>query len=135
MDGVSNRRRMAYVLRNNGTAEFRWLSFVLIQTLFVITGQCGGDEVRLSLPLHFTSFIGEAKGTWQKMFEHGCFNAARRHGSNTTLFIDSPGPVADIFYLLQILAPGMLLIVRVDERNDGDENDIRENRIWVIVDK
>lgn len=57
------------------------------------------------------------------MFEHGCFNAARRHGSNTTLFIDSPGPVADIFYLLQILAPGMLLIVRVDERNDGDENE------------
>ena len=34
-----------------------------------------------------------------------------------------PGPVADIFYLLQILAPGMLLIVRVDEYDDICENE------------
>ena len=60
---------------------------------------------------------------WQEMFEHGWLFNARRHGSNTTLFIDSPGPVADIFYLLQILAPGMLLIVRVDEYDDICENE------------
>ena len=55
------------------------------------------------------------------MFENRRLFNARRHGSNTTLFIDSPGPVADIFYLLQILAPGMFLIIRVDDYDDrGD---------------
>ena len=81
-------------------------------------------DVVLSLPLRFASFLGEAKGVWQKMFEHyWLFTAKRHHRSNDTLFIDSPGPVADIFYLLQILAPGMLLIVRVDEYGDSGEKE------------
>ena len=89
---------------------------ILIQTLFVVTGQCGDKDVQLSLPLQFASFLAsEAKVMWQKMFERGGpFVPKRHHKSNDTLFIDSPGPVADIFYLLQILAPGMLLIIGVD---------------------
>ena len=60
------------------------------------------------------------------MFEHyWLFTAKRHHKSNDTLFIDSPGPVADIFYLLQILAPGMLLIVRVDDYDRGEEETTR----------
>lgn len=51
---------------------------------------------------------------WQEMFRGAVFNPKRLHGSNDTLFIDSPGPVADIFYLFQILAPGMLVIIGTD---------------------
>jgi hypothetical protein len=59
---------------------------------------------------------------WKKMFENNdSFNARRREGSNSTLFIDSLAPISDILYVLQTLAPGMLLIVRVDEYDDSGE--------------
>ena len=57
------------------------------------------------------------------MFQRG---AKRQNRNNRTLFIDSLTPISDIFYLLQILAPGMLLIVRVDEFDEiGEEETAR----------
>lgn len=51
------------------------------------------------------------------------FKPERRDRNNSTLFMNSPTPISDIFYLLQILAPGMLLIVR-EEEYDTSEKEI-----------
>jgi hypothetical protein len=54
------------------------------------------------------------------MFQWGIFNAKRANGS---LVIDSPIPLCDIFYLLQTLLPGMLLIYRIDDMDDLGERE------------
>lgn len=53
------------------------------------------------------------------MFDAG-FNAKRMDGN---LFLDSPTPLSDIFYLLQTLLPGMLLIYRIDDLDDAGEHE------------
>ena len=105
-----------------------------MQTLFIVNGTVSlssygrrPDEVQVRLPLSFASFLDGAKNKmWSQMFQNDClFNARRQHGSHT-LFIDSLTPISDIFYLLQILAPGMLLIVRMDEIDEvGEEETAR----------
>ena len=73
---------------------------------------------------------------WSQMFEDTyLFQALRKNRDNHTLFIDSLRPVSDIFYMLQILAPGMLLIVRVDDIDDlGELQTTRAlpSKEWVI---
>ena len=59
---------------------------------------------------------------YEKMFR--IFSAKRDRMNN--LFINSNTPLADIFYLLQTLLPGMLLIYRIDDYDEiGDEERIR----------
>ena len=56
------------------------------------------------------------------MFEHyWLFNAKDHHN---TFFIDAPGPIADIFYLLQILVSGMLLIADMVGYNEVGEEEM-----------
>jgi len=57
------------------------------------------------------------------MFENiYCFEARRHNRDSSTLFIDSLTPISDIFYVLQTLAPGMLLIIRIDDIDDHGES-------------
>ena len=50
------------------------------------------------------------------MFEdRRIFQVKRPDQWSYDLFIHSPPPLADIVYLLQVLVPGMLLLVRVDD--------------------
>lgn len=99
-----------------------WIVLILteLQTLLLsgTISQGGQDkDVELRVPLLFTSFLDRAKNKlWTHLFENGViFDASRKNEDNSTLFIDSLTPISDIFYLLQTLAPGMLLIVRMDE--------------------
>ncbi|KAF8574873.1 hypothetical protein K439DRAFT_803779 [Ramaria rubella] len=89
-------------------------------------------EETLCLPRKISSFIlpssaphagadPQPKG-WERMFTYGCsVDAKRDNRDNRTLHIASPAPFADIFYLLQLLLPGMLVIYRVDEIDDSGE--------------
>lgn len=40
------------------------------------------------------------------------------------LYVEADPPAADIFYILQCIAPGMLPIVRIDELDDFGEEEI-----------
>lgn len=57
------------------------------------------------------------------MFSNRLFDAKRHRRENSTLFIDTLKPISDIFYLLQTIAPGMLLIIREDEYDDMGEHE------------
>lgn len=48
---------------------------------------------------------------------------AKRDRTSGNLFIDSPIPLSNIFYLLQTLLPGMLLIYRIDDIDDFGEQE------------
>ncbi|KAF8332510.1 hypothetical protein F5887DRAFT_996687 [Amanita rubescens] len=97
-----------------------------IDTIVFLHGEISqGRDAQLRLPLSFTSFLdGEKHEVWNQMFRHSrLFDARRQNRDNHTLFIDSLTPISDIFYLLQVLAPGMLVIVRVDEFDDIGEKE------------
>ena len=54
------------------------------------------------------------------------FVALRHRKDSHTMFIDGPVPLSDIFYLLQILAPGLLRIIREEDIDDvGEEQTAR----------
>jgi hypothetical protein len=57
---------------------------------------------------------------WKTAFETG-FDARRPSRSSKDLFISGPTPLSDIFYLLQCMAPGMLLLVRIDDIDERGE--------------
>ena len=64
----------------------------------------------LILPASFDSFFDFSQGdNWGRMFR--CLNTKRE----SRLYIDEPTPLADIFYLLQTLSPGMLVIYHIGE--------------------
>ena len=43
------------------------------------------------------------------------------------MYIEAPQPVADIFYMTQCIAPGMLTLVRIDEIDDiGEDTAVRK---------
>ena len=68
--------------------------------------------LRYTLPITFLSFLDERHlEMWTTLFENG-FDARRRFQSFDDLFISGPHPLSNIFYLLQSIAPGMLLVVR-----------------------
>ena len=78
------------------------------------------EYTHLLLPASFSSLLEPSEvDKWSEMFN--LFHA-KRDRLNGKLIIDSPTPLADIFYLLQTLLPGMLLIYRIDEYDDlGEE--------------
>ncbi|KAF8580931.1 hypothetical protein K439DRAFT_1636596 [Ramaria rubella] len=78
---------------------------------------------RFSLPSSFYSFLNSSSfGDWRMQFEMGVFEAKRPSLSDNDLFISGPAALSDIFYLLQSIAPGMLLICsRIDQADDMGE--------------
>ncbi|KAG5643566.1 hypothetical protein DXG03_000661 [Asterophora parasitica] len=95
------------------------------QVMFQFTTGRGG---RFALPESFSAFLDPAKiEMWRSIVESpALFNAKRINRENSTLFIDSPRPLSDIFYLLQILAPGIFVISRIDEIDElGEEETVR----------
>lgn len=109
--------------------EYGWSSAqdVRSDSLFRLTGTVTAynrsHDVQLHLPLTFSSFLDDNnKETWGRMFGNHClFDPRRQNRSNASLFIDSPTPMSDIFYLLQTLTPGMLLIAREDDIDEVGE--------------
>jgi hypothetical protein len=54
------------------------------------------------------------------------------------LYVDAPPPIAAMFYMLQCIAPGMFLIVRIDEINDYGEQEIIRSlprTVWIEENK
>ncbi|KAF8492130.1 hypothetical protein JB92DRAFT_3004296 [Gautieria morchelliformis] len=93
-----------------------------------------GSGFNISLPSTFSSFM-EATNLqmWKTVFE--AFDARRPSRSNNDLFISGPTPLSDIFYLLQCMAPGMLLLVRIDEYDEvGEKESVRAlpRESWVV---
>lgn len=64
-------------------------------------------------------FSGSRHQEWHKMFR---LNFAGKRQSSDDFIISSAEPLADIFYLLQILFPGMLVLARIDEIVDVGEH-------------
>lgn len=71
-------------------------------------------EERLTLPSTFNAFLDTSKEhTWRTTFtDPWVFLAAWKDDDEMDLFVDSSPPLCNIFYLLQALAPGMLVIRR-----------------------
>ena len=68
---------------------------------------------KLILPKTFASFLDISKAnTWRTIFENPAIFKAGKKGTNKKidLYIESSPPLSNIFYLLQVLAPGMLVI-------------------------
>ena len=102
-----------------------------VQSLFLLTGTVTNPwnnsdiDVQLRLPSSFSSFLNDAENDmWTKMFDdnYWVFHARRHNRNNSTLFIDSLAPISDIFYVLQTLAPGRFLIVRIDDYSEYGED-------------
>lgn len=75
----------------------------------------------LLLPASFSSLLEPSEADkWSTMFD---LYHAKRDRTNGELIIDSPTPLSDIFYHLQTLLPGMLLIYRIDEIDDCGEQE------------
>jgi len=68
----------------------------------------------LILPTTFNHFLDMSKADlWREIFENPAIFKADRQSRNPEthdLFINSSRPLSNIFYLLQVLAPGMLVI-------------------------
>ena len=78
---------------------------------------------KLILPKTFASFLDISKAnTWRTVFENPAIFQARKKGNNNNLklFIESSPPLSNIFYLLQVLAPGMLVIYHEYQLQDAD---------------
>ena len=78
---------------------------------------CQFQTEKLILPKKFASFLDISKAnTWRTIFENPVvFKAGKKKGKNNNnddldLYIESSPPLFNIFYLLQVLAPGMLVI-------------------------
>jgi hypothetical protein len=82
-------------------------------------------QLRIFLPISFQSFLHMPDHQrWSKLFtDSRVFDARRPTRGDNDLFIDGPSPLSDMFYLLQIIYPGMLLIYRIDEIDDVGENE------------
>ena len=68
---------------------------------------------RIILPKTFADFLDISKAhTWRKIFENRAIFNAIKKGKNddVDLYIEPSSPLSNIFYLLQVLAPGMLVI-------------------------
>ncbi|KAF9516266.1 hypothetical protein BS47DRAFT_689195 [Hydnum rufescens UP504] len=73
-------------------------------------------DLTLQLPKTLAQFLKLShREKWRRMFEdRRIFQTKRLNQWSHDLFIDSCPPLADIMYMLQVLVPGMLLLVRVD---------------------
>ncbi|KAF7969097.1 hypothetical protein HWV62_28354 [Athelia sp. TMB] len=80
------------------------------------------DGSQLVLPLLWVSFLRKAEKNWEKVFCNAqrTFNASRPCVGSSNLSIDSAPPLCNIFYLLQMLQPGMLMIHCFDD-DDSQE--------------
>jgi len=77
----------------------------------------------LILPTTFNHFLDMSKANlWREIFENpAIFIAARQSKAEThDLYINSSRPLSNIFYLLQVLAPGMLVISDQYQTHNAD---------------
>ncbi|KAH7884195.1 hypothetical protein F5I97DRAFT_2066285, partial [Phlebopus sp. FC_14] len=87
-------------------------------------GRNSQHDLELRLPREANSFFDPFLARqWKAMFENWLlFPSARPARWSADLYIDTVSPLCDIFYLLQSLIPGMLVIIRLDEIDDlGEE--------------
>jgi len=79
--------------------------------------------LKLILPKTFAPFLDISKAnTWRTMFENPAIFKAEKQGNNHNidLYIGSSLPLASIFYLLQLIAPGMFVIYYEYQLPDAD---------------
>ncbi|KAF8492136.1 hypothetical protein JB92DRAFT_3004338 [Gautieria morchelliformis] len=81
---------------------------------------------RLSIPKTVFAFLDPSLfADWRVQFEMGAFEAKRPGPSDNDLFISGPVVLSDIFYILQSIAPGMLVIAdRIGESDDMGEMEL-----------
>lgn len=76
------------------------------------------------LPKTWTSFLDPvALKFWTLQFRFGVFDAQCPAGQDNDLYMSGPIPLSDIFYLFQSVAPGMLVIARVDKSDNTGERE------------
>jgi hypothetical protein len=93
---------------------------------------------RVILPKTFAHFLDISNAnTWREIFENSAtFNAIKKgKNRNLDLCIESSPPLSNIFYLLQVLAPGMLVIYYEYQLRDAD---VKVSKLlpqagWILV--
>src|SRR5258708_30924041 len=80
---------------------------------------------RFRLPILIPDLLRPSRyESWSSIFTYRRLVRCKRPNAwSPDLYIDSPTPMADIFYLLQVLIPGMIQIKRIDWIEDvGDQH-------------
>ena len=81
------------------------------------------QPLRVILPKTFAHFLDISNAnTWRKIFEnHAIFKAIKKgKNDNPNPYIGASPPISNIFYILQVLAPGMLVIYCEYQLPDAD---------------
>ena len=94
----------------------------------------------LVLPRHFSSFLDRSSPhfkTWNMCF--GGVLAKRPSWNETSkMYVNDTEPIADIFYMLQCIAPGMLQLIRREDFDEyGEDETIRSTPMleWMSANK
>ena len=102
-------------------------SFIITHNQFLFDISKGetkkGRLRRIILPYTFADFLDISKANiWREMFENPViFNPIKKGKKrNFDLYIRSSAPLSNIFYFLQVLAPGMLVIYHEYKLHDAD---------------
>jgi len=77
-----------------------------------------------SLPTSTSSFVEySSKEKWGETLLRTGLGAKRNNRVTDTIHATGPGPLCDIFYMLQMIFPGMLLLYRIEEYDEGGEQE------------
>ncbi|KIJ32171.1 hypothetical protein M422DRAFT_53042 [Sphaerobolus stellatus SS14] len=103
--------------------EHKWRD-IEFGTRLLLLSYSKGYINRLTLPQSFSTFLDVSQFTdYQTQFENA-FEARKSSPSGNDLYIHGPSALADIFYILQCIAPGMLVLTcRSDEEDEIGEKE------------
>ena len=100
-------------LQNNNSIFHHPYNQFLFDIYKPMKAKIGRQPAKLILPKKFACFLDVSKAnTWRTVFENPSMLNPGINGTinKLDLYIGSPRPISNIFYLLQVLAPGMLVI-------------------------
>ncbi|TFY75167.1 hypothetical protein EWM64_g8844 [Hericium alpestre] len=118
-------------------SDFGWTAEDATTDLFRINGPAGEH---FALPMQFGPLLDVTqKPDWMRELSIASrlFHAKRPYYTLDT-YIEGPAPLCDILHLLQIIAPRILIVVRVDDYDDrGEEYTARAlpSKTWMEANK
>ncbi|KAF8492129.1 hypothetical protein JB92DRAFT_1246481 [Gautieria morchelliformis] len=102
--------------------------------LFSLSSPESCESALLSFPTTFSSFVDPADShMWKALFEQVFHAAQSQLSPDIDFFSTGPHPLCSMLYLLQCIAPGMLLLSRVRhfDEDEGEYIRILPGESWV----
>ncbi|GJJ08898.1 hypothetical protein Clacol_003118 [Clathrus columnatus] len=93
--------------------EHKWKEIDFGSRQLLLSMTKAGFINRFTLPPTFYPFLNLSEySEWKKQFENGIFAIETRRSPTDLkdIYIGGPRPLSDIFYMLQCIAPGMLIL-------------------------